>query len=75
VATEPSPPVKAGFLNRVESVRGLAALCVAVTHTLGYLSVNQGLGRSLLDQTSARGLPVKQTEAAWQAIFNAFKTA
>jgi spermidine/putrescine transport system substrate-binding protein len=28
-----------------------------------------------IDQTSARGLPVKQTEAAWQAIFNAFKTA
>jgi peptidoglycan/LPS O-acetylase OafA/YrhL len=59
VATEPSPPVKAGFLNRVESVRGLAALCVAVTHTLGYLSVNQGLGRSLLDQTSARDVALK----------------
>lgn len=28
-----------------------------------------------IDQTSARGLPVKQSEAAWQAIFNAFKTA
>ena len=28
-----------------------------------------------IDQTSARGLPIKQPEAAWQAIFNEFKTA
>ena len=28
-----------------------------------------------IDQTSARGLPIKQPEAAWQAIFNEFKTS
>jgi peptidoglycan/LPS O-acetylase OafA/YrhL len=43
VAAEHSPPVKTGFLNRIESVRGLAALCVAIAHTVGYLAINPGL--------------------------------
>ena len=59
VAAEHSPPVKAGFLNRIESVRGLAALCVAVTHTLGYLAINPGLGRGLLEQVSVRDVVLK----------------
>jgi hypothetical protein len=45
VAAEHSQPVKTGFLNRIESVRGLAPLCVAITHTLDYLTINPGLGR------------------------------
>jgi peptidoglycan/LPS O-acetylase OafA/YrhL len=59
VAAEHSPPVKTGFLNRIESVRGLAALCVAVTHTLGYLAINPGLGRGLFEQASMRGVVLK----------------
>jgi peptidoglycan/LPS O-acetylase OafA/YrhL len=51
--------VKTRFLNRIESVRGLAALCVAVTHTIGYLAVNPGLGRSLLDQRTPRDIALK----------------
>jgi peptidoglycan/LPS O-acetylase OafA/YrhL len=51
--------VKTGFLNRIESVRGLAALCVAVTHTIGYLAINPGLGRALFDQSSPRGVALK----------------
>ena len=54
MAAEHSPPVKTGFLIRIESVRGLAALCVAITHTLGYLAVNPGLGRGLFEQASMR---------------------
>ncbi len=38
------------FLSRIESVRGLAALAVAVGHTMGYLVVHEGTGRTLLDQ-------------------------
>lgn len=59
MAAEHSPPVKTGFLIRIESVRGLAALCVAVTHTLGYLAVNPGLGRGLLEQASMRDVVLK----------------
>jgi peptidoglycan/LPS O-acetylase OafA/YrhL len=59
VAAEHSPPVKTGFLNRIESVRGLAALCVAITHTVGYLAINPGLGRGLLDQTSLHDVVLK----------------
>jgi peptidoglycan/LPS O-acetylase OafA/YrhL len=51
--------VKTGFLNRIESVRGLAALCVAVTHTIGYLAVSPDLGRSLLDQSSPQDVALK----------------
>ena len=54
-----SPPVKPGFLSRVESVRGLAALSVAFGHTLNYVLVNDGSGGGLLDQTSLRGAAVK----------------
>ena len=43
---------KKGFLTRIESVRGLAALCVAVGHTQGFLLVENGKG--LLDQTTVR---------------------
>jgi peptidoglycan/LPS O-acetylase OafA/YrhL len=57
VAAEHSPPVKTGFLIRIESVRGLAALCVAITHTLGYLAVNPGLG--LFEQASMRDVVLK----------------
>jgi len=59
VATEHSPPVKTGFLNRIESVRGLAALCVAIAHTLGYLAINPGLGHGLLDQASMGDVALK----------------
>jgi len=59
VAAGHSPPVKTGFLNRIESVRGLAALCVAITHTLGYLAINPGFGRGLLDQASMRDVVLK----------------
>jgi peptidoglycan/LPS O-acetylase OafA/YrhL len=59
VAPTPSPPVKPGFLSRVESVRGLAALSVALGHTLTYVLVNDGSGGGLLDQTSLRGAAVK----------------
>jgi peptidoglycan/LPS O-acetylase OafA/YrhL len=45
VAAEHSPPVKTGFLIRIETVRGLAALCVSIAHTLDYLAVIFGLGR------------------------------
>ena len=34
-------------------------MCGAVTHTLGHLVVNQGLGQSLLDQASTRGAILK----------------
>jgi peptidoglycan/LPS O-acetylase OafA/YrhL len=37
VAIESSSPTKAGFLTRIESVRGLAAVCVALMHTMGYV--------------------------------------
>lgn len=37
MAIESSSPTKVGFLIRIESVRGLAALCVAVMHTMGYV--------------------------------------
>lgn len=59
MAPDSSPPGKPGFLNRVESVRGLAALCVALSHTLGYVMVNEGWGRSLVDQPSARAVVLK----------------
>lgn len=43
-------PLRAGFLPRIESVRGLAALAVAAGHTMGYLLVHEGTGKTLLDQ-------------------------
>lgn len=54
MAGTPSSSVKPGFLGRVESVRGLAALCVALGHSMGYVVVNGGAGRGLLDQPSVR---------------------
>jgi peptidoglycan/LPS O-acetylase OafA/YrhL len=62
VAVDPAPG-KSGFLYRVESVRGLAALCVAIAHTLGYLAVNEGMGRALFDQTSVRDVVLKIVSA------------
>jgi peptidoglycan/LPS O-acetylase OafA/YrhL len=47
-------PVRAGFLGRIESVRGLAALCVALNHVLGYMLVNEGWDRALFDQQTVR---------------------
>lgn len=54
-----SPPVKGGFLGRVESVRGLAALAVAVGHTISYLAANEGGGLGLLDQPTVRAVGLK----------------
>ena len=62
MAVDPAPG-KSGFLYRVESVRGLAALCVAIAHTLGYLAVNAGMGRALFDQVSARDVVLKIVSA------------
>lgn len=62
MAVEPAPS-KSGFLYRVESVRGLAALCVALAHTLGYLVVNEGLGRTLFDHPSTRDVVLKIVSA------------
>jgi peptidoglycan/LPS O-acetylase OafA/YrhL len=53
------PSAKAGFLGRVESVRGLAALCVAVGHTIGYLVVYHGHGQALLDLSNAHDVVIK----------------
>jgi peptidoglycan/LPS O-acetylase OafA/YrhL len=50
---------KPGFLGRVEAVRGLAALCVALTHTVGFLLLADHRGLDLLDQASARDGIVK----------------
>jgi peptidoglycan/LPS O-acetylase OafA/YrhL len=50
---------KHGFLGRVETVRGLAALCVALTHTLGFLLLADHRGLDLLDQASARDTILK----------------
>jgi peptidoglycan/LPS O-acetylase OafA/YrhL len=54
-----SGPARSGFLVRVESVRGLAALCVALTHTLGFLLPSDEYGRALLDQSTVRNFLVK----------------
>jgi peptidoglycan/LPS O-acetylase OafA/YrhL len=53
---------KSGFLGRVESVRGLAALCVALTHTLGFVLLVDHHGLDLLDQVSARDAIVKAVD-------------
>lgn len=52
-------PGRSGFLYRVESVRGLAAMCVAIAHTLGFLVVNQGAGRTLFEQPTADAVVLK----------------
>src|ERR1700682_6315523 len=48
-----------GFLIRLESVRGLAALSVALGHTMSYLLVTNGGGGGLFDQPSARTIILK----------------
>ncbi len=48
---------KPHFLGRVESVRGLAALCVAITHALGFLLLNES-DVVLLDRPSVRGFVI-----------------
>lgn len=46
-------PARTDFLPRIESVRGLAALAVAVGQTTGYLLVHERTGKTLLDQPTA----------------------
>jgi peptidoglycan/LPS O-acetylase OafA/YrhL len=58
-AEGPSAKAKSGFLGRVESARGLAALCVALTHTLGFLLLADHGGLALLDRSSARDAAIK----------------
>ena len=48
-----------GFLIRLETVRGLAALSVALGHTMSYLLVTNGGGGGLFDQPSARTIILK----------------
>ena len=48
-----------GFLVRIETVRGLAALAVALGHTMGFLLQPAGAGRSLLDQPNLTGIAAK----------------
>lgn len=61
MAIESSPPVKDGFLIRIESVRGLAALCVAVMHTMGYLVFTEDVFsfRPLLEMHGARDIAIR----------------
>jgi peptidoglycan/LPS O-acetylase OafA/YrhL len=51
--------VKTGFLNRVETVRGLAALCVVLGHTAGLTLPNRGAGLPLFDQPYWREFAMK----------------
>ena len=51
--------VKTGFLSHVETVRGLAALCVVLGHTAGLTLPNRGAGLPLFDQPYWREFAIK----------------
>jgi peptidoglycan/LPS O-acetylase OafA/YrhL len=50
------------FLGKIESVRGIAALCVAFTHTMGIMLPDDQL--PLLDQATVRGFLIALFHAA-----------